>query len=180
MADWANQPNYTTAQTCSQCQLGAQQMQLASPFGFSDTLAQAFADTTKSCGATSYGFATPTSYALNATVLPLRPACTGSAYTIKQNDSCVTVSVAKSVSTYQLITKNNLNLGCDNLPAAGQSICLPAGSTCRTYRLDLYDTCETLMTSWNATLAQIQAWNPMINSACSNLASWRGWNLCSR
>lgn len=180
VADWINQPNYTSSQTCSQCELGVLQIQLASPFGFSDTLAEAFADTTKSCSAANYAFATPTSYALNATMFPNPSACTGSAYTIKQDDSCVTISAANGMSTYQLITKNNLNLGCDNLPAVGQSLCLPTGSTCRTYQLDLYDTCKTLMMSWNATLAQVLAWNPMINSACSNLASWRGWYLCSR
>ncbi|GFP55620.1 LysM domain-containing protein ARB_00327 [Trichoderma asperellum] len=179
VADWINQPNYTSSQTCSQCELGVLQIQLASPFGFSDTLAEAFADTTKSCSAANYAFATPTSYALNATTFPNPSACTGSAYTIKQDDSCVTISAANGMSTYQLITKNNLNLGCDNLPAVGQSLCLPTGSTCRTYQLDLYDTCKTLMMSWNATLAQVLAWNPMINSACSNLASWRGWYLCS-
>ncbi|KAG6168259.1 hypothetical protein E4U51_002407 [Claviceps purpurea] len=180
VADWANQPNYTSAQTCSQCELGIQQLQLASPFGFSDTLAQAFANTTQSCSAADYKFATPTSYALNATQFPSQPpACTGTAYTITQDDSCVTISGAKGISTHQLITMNNLNLGCDNLPAAGQSLCLPAGTTCQTYQLELYDTCETLMSSWNATLAQVLAWNPMINPSCSNLASWRGWYLCA-
>ncbi|KAG5951736.1 hypothetical protein E4U53_002385 [Claviceps sorghi] len=181
IADWANQPNFTTTQTCSQCELGIQQMQLASPFGFSDTLAQTFADTTKSCSAADYKFATPTSYALNATAFPSLPAaCTGAAvYTVQQDDSCVTISGAKGVSTYQLIKENKLNLGCDNLPAVGQSVCLPQGSTCRTHQLGLYETCETLMASWNATLAQVLAWNPMINSACSNMASWRGWYLCS-
>ncbi|KAG6039143.1 hypothetical protein E4U41_003159 [Claviceps citrina] len=181
VADWANQPNYTTAQTCSQCELGIQQMQLASPFGFSDTLAQAFANTTSSCSAANYKFATPTSYALNATTAPPQPSpsCAGSAYTVQQDDSCVTISGAGAVSTYQLIKANNLNLGCDNLPAVGQPLCLPTKGACRVYQLDLYDTCETLMASWNATLAQVQAWNPMINSACSNLASWRGWYLCS-
>lgn len=180
MAGWINQPNYTNAQTCSQCELGVQQIQLGSPFGFSDTLALAFADTTRSCSVANYAFATPTSYALNATTFPSPPACTESVYTIQQDDSCITISAANGMSTYQLITKNNLNLGCDNLPAVGQSLCLPSGSTCRTYQLGLYDTCETLMMSWNATLAQVQAWNPMINSPCSNLASWRGWYLCSR
>ncbi|KAG6005151.1 hypothetical protein E4U21_000405 [Claviceps maximensis] len=181
VADWANQPNYTTAQTCSQCELAIQQMQLSSPFGYSDTLAKAFADTTNSCGAANYQFATPTSYALNATVFPSLPAaCTGAdSYTIQQDDSCVTISRAKGVPTYQLITQNKLNLGCDNLPAVGQPLCLPAGSTCRTYQLGLYETCETLMASWNATLAQVLAWNPMINSACSNMASWTGWYLCA-
>ncbi|KAG6092105.1 hypothetical protein E4U14_000865, partial [Claviceps sp. LM454 group G7] len=88
VADWANQPNYTSAQTCSQCELGVQQLQLASPFGFSDTLAQAFANTTQSCSAADYKFATPTSYALNATQFPSQPpACTGTAYTITQDDS---------------------------------------------------------------------------------------------
>ncbi|KAG5929743.1 hypothetical protein E4U42_004670 [Claviceps africana] len=198
VADWANKPNFTTTQTCSQCELGIQQIQLASPFGFSDTLAQAFAETTESCSAANYKFATPTSYALNATAFPSLPAaCTGEAvYKIQQDDSCATISGAKGVSTYQLIKENKLNLGCDNLPAVGQSICLPQGSNCRTYQLDVHETCETLMTSWNATLAQVEAGeycaaislkfnlalsdfyflNPQVDSTCSNL--WAKTSYC--
>lgn len=179
-AKWVNQDNYTAAQICSQCQLGIQQMQLSSPFGYSDTFAQAFDDTTKSCSATAYSYSTPTAYALNATVIPPPTICTGSIYTIQPEDTCISISAAHNVSTYSLIKRNGLNLGCDNLPAVGQPLCLPTDNTCRTYQLDMYDSCRSLMVKWNVTVAQILAWNPMIDSTCSDLAPWRAWYLCSR
>lgn len=180
VSEWANQTNYTSAQICSYCELGIQQIQLSSPFGYSDTYAEAFANTTASCSQGGYAFATPTTYALNSSAPIPSPTCTGISHTIQAEDTCVSISAAYNVSTYELITENSLNIGCNNLPSVGESICAPTQSFCTTYQLELFDTCESLMTSWGATLAQIQAWNPMINSPCSNLASWRGWYLCSR
>lgn len=180
VADWVNQDNYTATQICSQCQLGLQQLQLTSPFGYSDTLAQVFDNTTKSCSATAYSYSTPTTYALNATTVPSPAACAGSVYTVQPEDTCISISAAHNISTYSLIKGNGLNLGCNNLPAVGQSLCLPTENTCRTHQLDMYETCKSLMASWNATLAQVKAWNPMIDSTCSDLAPWRAWYLCSR
>ncbi|KAG6235034.1 hypothetical protein E4U25_005314 [Claviceps purpurea] len=179
VADWAGLP-WTMAQKCSQCELGVQQLQLASPFGFNEDSAREFADTTMNCSAGDYKFATPTSYALNATTFPSQPpACTGMVYTMTQGDTCVNISGARGMSTFQVITMNKLNLGCDNLPAVGETLCLPAESTCRTHQLELYESCQTLMAIWNATLAQVLAWNPMIDRFCSELGPWRGWYLCA-
>ncbi|KAK5636388.1 hypothetical protein RRF57_012100 [Xylaria bambusicola] len=135
VAGWASQENFTEAQTCSPCELGLQKIQLASSFGYGETFASAFADTTKSCNAASYAYATPTSYALNTTTAPSSPSCTGSSYIIQENDT--------------------------------------------TYQLEMTDTCDSLVESWNITFAQLLAWNPMINPPCSNLAAWRGWYLCA-
>ncbi|KAK7981402.1 hypothetical protein PG988_003640 [Apiospora saccharicola] len=176
----ANLTSYPDEQACSYCELSLQQSQLFSPFGFNDVNAQSFANITASCGEYGYGYATPTSYAINATTGPIpTPTCRGTEYTIQENDSCVSISMNKNVPTYDLIDQNRLNVGCDNLPATGGTLCIPAGPVCKTHQLGTDDTCESLMTSWNVTLAQVLSWNPMIGSSCTNLASWRGWNLCS-
>lgn len=174
-----NETEYTTAQNCSMCELGIQQIQLASPFGYSDDGAADFSSLTASCSASGYTYATPTAYALNATTVSTStPTCTGSSYVIQGNDTCVSISGANSVSTYGLITKNALDISGDSLPVVGQSLCLPR--TCTTYQLDMQDTCDSLVSGLNITMAQLLAWNPNINSGCSNLASWRGWYLCAR
>lgn len=177
VASWANQTNYTDTQTCSYCELGLQQAQLSSPFGYSEVFAEQFADTTASCGAAGYAYATPTTYALNATTAPATPACTGSSYTVQEDQSCVWVSGNNSVSTYSLLVENSLNIACNNFPDPGESVCIP--KTCSTYQLSFTDTCDSLVAAWNITFAQLIAWNPMINPPCSNLASFRGWYICS-
>ncbi|KAI0540468.1 hypothetical protein GGR58DRAFT_130920 [Xylaria digitata] len=165
-------------QICSYCQLRAQQIQLSSPFGYSEVYAESFANITADCGATGYSYATPTRYALNATAsAPATPTCTGSPYTVQDGDTCISVSGSNGMSTYNLITGNALSAGCADFLATGTSLCLQR--TCNIYQLQHRDRCDSLTADWNITFAQLQAWNPMINVGCSNLASWRGWYLCS-
>ncbi|KAI0191720.1 LysM domain-containing protein [Xylaria flabelliformis] len=173
VAGWADQENYTDSQVCSYCQLRVQQIQLSSPFGYSEIYAESFAKLTADCGATGYSYAAPTQYALNATAsAPATPACTGSSYTTQDGDTCISVSASNGISTYNLITGNALSAGCANFLTTGTALCLQ--KTCNTYQLQYGDTCDSLTAGWNITFAQLQAWNPMINAGCSNLASWRG------
>lgn len=185
VATWINNGSeYTSAQNCSACQLNLQKLQLESPFGYSDESAGAFASLTSSCGATGYAYPTPTSYALSSTttVSTVTPSSTSSSdcagsYTVQANDTCVTISGVKNVSTYGLIQANALDAGCQ-LISEGKDLCLP--ESCTTFQLEMIDTCDSLVSSLNITLAQLLAWNPIINTGCSNLGSWRGWYLCAR
>ncbi|KAF4161886.1 hypothetical protein CNMCM6936_002900 [Aspergillus lentulus] len=177
-ASWANQTEYTAAQNCSPCQLSLQKLQLSSPFGYSDDDAAEFASLIASCSAITYTYATPTAYAVNATTSTptTTPTCTGGSYQVQADDTCVSISGAVNVSTYDLISSNALDLACNSL-SEGKTLCLPP--TCTTHQLDMPDTCDSLTASLNITLAQLLAWNPVINSGCSNLATWRGWFLCA-
>jgi hypothetical protein len=186
VSGWLNKTNnnisaFTTAQNCSSCEIEVMQYQLNSSLGYDSDVAKTFSSLTSSCGATTYTWATPTTYALNATAVATSAVkCSNStkAYVIQSNDTCVTISGATSVSTYGLINTNQIDIACNSLPAVGGSICLP--STCSTYQLQYVDTCDSLVSSLNITKAQLLAWNPNINTGCSNLASWRGWYLCHR
>ncbi|KAL4880689.1 hypothetical protein BJY04DRAFT_69909 [Aspergillus karnatakaensis] len=61
VSDWlSNGAEYTTEQKCSYCELGLQQKQLASPFGYSEEGADEFSSLTSSCSKTTYTYATPT------------------------------------------------------------------------------------------------------------------------
>ncbi|KAJ5218703.1 uncharacterized protein N7498_000802 [Penicillium cinerascens] len=184
VSSWmSNGSTYSSAQNCSACELSIQKFQLESPFGYDDEAANYFASLTSSCGATGYDFATPTAYALNATSTgtgstasaTFSPPCSGF-HTVKEDESCVTISEANSVSTYSLITTNALDMAC-NLLSEGRNLCLP--STCTTHQLEFGETCDSLTSSLGITMAQLLAWNPMINTGCSNLASWRGWYICA-
>lgn len=183
VADWmSNGTEYTAAQNCSVCELGVQQIQLASPFGYDDDSAEHFASLTSSCSATGYAYTTPTRYALNGTATATTtstatPSCAGSWYTVEADDTCVTISGANNVSTYGLISQNALDAACNSI-YEGRTLCLPP--TCKTHQLGMVETCTSLMSSLDITMAQLLAWNPMINTGCSNLASWRGWYLCAR
>ncbi|KAG2025158.1 hypothetical protein GB937_002919 [Aspergillus fischeri] len=100
----------------------------------------------------------------------------GGSYQVQANNTCVSISGAVNVSTYDLISSNALDLACNSL-SEGKTLCLPP--TCTTHQLDMPDTCDSLTASLNITFAQLLAWNPIFNSGCSNLATWRGWFLCA-
>ncbi|KLJ12564.1 hypothetical protein EMPG_12392 [Blastomyces silverae] len=166
----------TPARDCSFCELGLQKLQLSSPFGYSEEGAADFSSLTSSCNADGYDYATPTSYALNSTTAPPAPAC-AKPYVIKEGDTCVTISRDNNVSTYRLIIENSIDINCSLLPVAGKTLCLPR--ECETRQLQLADTCQTLVRDLNITMAQLLAWNPHINSGCSNLAAYTGCHRSS-
>jgi hypothetical protein len=177
--DKGSSANWTSAQNCSHCQIGIRQLQLSSPFGYSEEGASKFSSLTASCTAAGYTYATPAPYALNATETesPTREPC-AHPYTVQEKDSCVSISVATNVSTYGIITANGFDISCNLLPTAGSVICLP--ETCDTYQLDMYERCESIAAEAGITQQQLLAWNPMINDFCSDLYGWYGWNLCVR
>ncbi|OAL43793.1 hypothetical protein IQ07DRAFT_523494 [Pyrenochaeta sp. DS3sAY3a] len=180
VASWRNQSssgNWTSAQNCSDCELGVQKLQLSSPFGYDEDGAASFASLTSSCNAGGYTYATPAPYAINSTV-PTPPArtCTET-YTVQDNDNCISISKRTNVSTYGLISANGLDISCNLLPPTGSTICLP--KRCNTYQLELYDNCDDITDSSQITRQQFLSWNPMIDSFCSDLLPWYGWNLCT-
>ncbi|PVI08691.1 carbohydrate-binding module family 50 protein [Periconia macrospinosa] len=169
--------NWTSAQICSECELGVQKVQLSSPFGFDEAGAADFASLTSSCQATGYAYATPTSYAINATDTAPSPARTCvSTYTIQEEDTCVSISVSQGVSTHGIIKANGFDISCNMLLAPGSQICLPA--KCETYQLEMYETCDAIVDFAHITKPQLMAWNPMLSSWCNDLLTWYGWNLC--
>ncbi|KAF3898088.1 Carbohydrate-binding module family 50 protein [Trichophyton interdigitale] len=178
VAEWRNETAGADDHACSFCWLGLEQIQLSSPFGYSDADAADFSSMTSSCSAEGYSYATPTKYAINSTSAApaASPTCTGSWYNIQEDDTCVVISGAHNVSTYNLIQENALDVGCFSLHQR-ERLCLP--QQCKTHQLALRENCSSLTESLNITMAQLLAWNPMISPLCTNLASWRGWYLCA-
>ena len=111
IAEWQTQGYLNITQSCSDCWLGAQQLQLSNPLGYDPGLASNFASLTSACNAKKYSYMTPTAYGLNAsaatipatasaTVTP-PPTCSGS-YAVQLTDTCTSVSQELNVSTYSL------------------------------------------------------------------------------
>lgn len=166
---------------CHNCILGTQQTQLNSPFDFDSTFAKDFAKLTSSCGSTQYGYTTPAAYALSTrttdSVLPT-PVCTNS-YSIKAKDTCDSISTAYNVSTYSVTSRNGLSSDCSNI-ANVSSICLP--EKCNVYQVQDGDTCDSIIRTHAKGISgsQFLAWNPNINTLCSNLGDlWKTF-ICLR
>ena len=189
MIEWQTQGYLNTTQSCSDCWLGAQQVQLSNPLGYDPGLASNFASLTSACNATKYSYTTPTAYGLNAsaaaspatasaTATP-PPTCTGS-YAVQDTDTCTSVSQELNVSTYSLLYENNLDLYCRNFNASvGTDLCSPA--TCETYTWQATDTCASVALAYPpTTVPQFLAWNPNFNSLCQNGASFIGYQVCVR
>lgn len=117
----------TQEQSCSDCALGIQQIELGSIFGFLSEEAANFASATANCGATGYAYIVPTPLALDSTSTVTAPPSTKTCtpYTINGADDCNSVAQANNISTFALLYENNLEAYCANFPAVGKSVCLP-------------------------------------------------------
>jgi len=189
LASWAGQADLNSTQSCSDCWLGAQQLQLSNPLGFDQGLADRFASLTSSCSADQYNYATPTSYALNgssdtapstgnASPTPV-PGCTGSYY-VQATDSCLSLSQYLSVSTYNLVVYNGWDMYCRNFNASiGHSFCSPP--TCDTYTWQANDSCNAVaLANPSITLTQFMSWNPNFDPLCHNAGNFIGYQVCLR
>ncbi|EFR02316.1 hypothetical protein MGYG_05313 [Nannizzia gypsea CBS 118893] len=175
IANWANDKN-ASAHACSNCELGIQRIRLSSPFGYNDEEAAAFSSLTSSCGAEGYKYEIPAQYAQNwIGPFPDR-SCDHSEITAEPNDTCISISGSHSVSTYHLIQENAMDFACRDLPRRSHYLCLPLH--CKTHQLGITEDCHSLAEDFNITMTELLDWNPMINSNCTNLDSWRGWHLC--
>lgn len=176
---WLDQDTLTAEQNCSYCLLGADQVQLNSPFGYDEEFASQFQSKTSSCGATGYPLTSPSPYAIslsNSTPTMVSPSCTNE-YTVQTGDSCYSIAVSMNVSTYSITGPNSLNQDCSNL-IAGSSICL--ADPCDLYVVQPDDTCASVLdhVGGGVTGTQLLAWNPNVNALCGSLFDLRGTYIC--
>ncbi|KAL6230075.1 hypothetical protein BDW75DRAFT_245169 [Aspergillus navahoensis] len=183
---WSNQ-SLSIDQECSDCWLGGLAIQLGSPFGYDEGLAEKYAALLANCSATgsSYSYASPTPYALNATTVIVtatatstpEPTCTGS-YIVQETDDCNSVAQSLNVSTYSILYSNNLDLYCQDFSSAiGSTLCIPP--QCDTYVWQTLDSCNSVVGSLtNVTIPQFLAWNPNFNSLCQNAVNFIGYVVC--
>lgn len=188
IASWAEAGGLNSTQSCLDCWLGAQSLQLASPLGYDQGLAENFASLTSSCSANQYSYATPTTYALNgsdtAPSTPTAsatsvPGCTG-LYTVQASDSCLSLSKYLNVSTYSLVVSNGWDMYCQNFNASvGHNFCSPP--TCHTYTWQAGDTCDAVvLANLSITRPQFMSWNPNFDPLCHNAVNFIGWQVCLR
>ncbi|KAK3687974.1 hypothetical protein B0T22DRAFT_141962 [Podospora appendiculata] len=170
---------------CSACNLKIWQAVVSSPFGYDTDVAADYSSLTSSCKSTGYPITSPTSYALGTTVIStatttytgVAPTYTcESTYTIQKNDTCLSISQAKQVSTFYLLFANKLPAFCTGFPAAGTGLCIP--KKCNVHTVAPWDTCSNLAISSNVTVDQLVSYNPNLNSKCGNLRSLLGYVIC--
>ncbi|RMY22481.1 hypothetical protein D0866_11929 [Hortaea werneckii] len=183
---WSNQSFMTRDQSCSDCWLNVQALQLGSPLGYDDSLASNFAELKASCNAKSYTYATPTVYGINATATTdtdgakfTKPStCTGS-YVLQPGDDCNSVAKKMSVSTYSMLVSNGLDLYCQNFDAAVNSrasLCTPP--TCKIYEWGFFDDCNDVASQNDISVAHFLSWNPNFDSICRNSIIFAGYQVC--
>jgi hypothetical protein len=185
---WLNQPSgkLTAAQECSDCMLGISQMKLNSPFGYDAAFASAFTSFTSSCSKPGYAFTSPPPYISatstasstpSASPTPdLNPGCV-TLYTIQAGDNCNSIAASQNVSTFDVYGSSGLKDDCSSLPA-GIKLCLLG--QCRRYLVQEGDTCDSIIVQSGVTVSpsMFVAWNPNINSVCTNLGHLVGMYIC--
>ncbi|KAI4598969.1 hypothetical protein KJ359_002384 [Pestalotiopsis sp. 9143b] len=167
---------------CSQCYLDYLYTIANSDFGQGVISEDYFEARVSSCSATGYTLtATATSTSAAATETSnVRCNLTdtdSTVYTVKDGDSCSSISALQNVSMGLLTSINALDTNCTYL-TAGQSLCLP--EICEVYMVQTNDTCDSILDSlvMDVPLQYFLSWNSNINSICSNIASLVGTYVC--
>jgi hypothetical protein len=181
LISWLGDEEFTTAQNCSDCMLGVMQTNLNSPFAYSPDMAADFDALTSSCGNNNFPYTSPIEYALSATspyeaTAAPAPTC-ANAYVVQDGDTCKSIALAQSVSTYSISNLNNLMLDCTGFQV-GATLCL--SEVCSTYSVEDWESCEDVVNLQNGTIseAQLLAWNPNLNGLCGNLHNYRDSVIC--
>ncbi|KAF5366511.1 hypothetical protein D9757_012173 [Collybiopsis confluens] len=92
-------------------------------------------------------------------------------YTVVSGDVCINIAEKFNVTTAALLSANpTVDANCDNL-GVGQQLCIPSvPSNCSSqFEVHVGDVCIDIATEYNITIAQLEAANPQIDSACDNL-----------
>ncbi|KAI0445106.1 carbohydrate-binding module family 50 protein [Xylaria telfairii] len=161
---------------CSDCGLKVLQFQAGSPFYANANVTAEYRSATSSCGSTSgYPLTTTTAEFSPQMPSPTVSACTGRTYKVQPNDTCASISKTEKIGTSWLLLDNSLPAYCAGFPTSG-TLCL--NHTCPTYTVKANDSCTGIAASNNATLAQIFAWNPVLDLACSNINKSLGLEFC--
>lgn len=124
-----------------------------------------FEDTLSSCSApaSSYTYTytpNPTSDPPITTTTPRpEPTCGGTKYTVKEGDTCESVSKANSMATDRMIDVNRLEYTCTELKA-GMELCIR--DTCKLATIEQDQTCEGIVEGKGFSVIQLQSWNPYV------------------
>lgn len=153
---------------------------LESSLSYDDDAEQDFKSLTASCKAPGNDYTAATGYL--STPSPAKAALTvpaswcASKYTVKAGDTCDSISLTNSVSTFGIVHANGLFLSCENLPSTGNQICLPP--KCAIKRIHYGHTCLGLAEMYGVTEAQLVDWNPNFDSACLTIGRWYHTHIC--
>ncbi|KAF4820266.1 LysM domain-containing protein [Colletotrichum siamense] len=171
---------------CNECALSVIKTQLEMPLASNVDLASGLSQIASSCkttvAVTPPPLATPAWISRGTAPAPTSTAaaaCAGKIYTIREGDTCQSVSKEQRINTAQLLMANNLITRCGNFPTvAGTSLCVPTALTCDPYIIKTGDTCTTIANTAKATWAQIVSWNAELGSSCQNVGRYVGDVVC--
>ncbi|KAI2643597.1 carbohydrate-binding module family 50 protein [Xylaria nigripes] len=131
---------------------------------------------TSSCTITGRPISKTTVDYFTSTPTPTASTCDGSKYTVQASDDCYSISRDQGIGTAWLLADNHLDAYCANFPGEGTELCM--ANKCATVTVGVNATCADIAGTANITESQLHAWNPIINYACTNLASMNGTEVC--
>ncbi|CAN9364447.1 unnamed protein product [Alternaria sp. RS040] len=165
---------------CDLCFIKNLQKQAGSPYYDGPQIREnsLYESKTSSCGVTGYPLSIsslPFPQLPVASPTPTSSVCSGEEYDIQTGDDCYNISKSQSIGTAWLLSDNSLTAYCADFPQNGK-LCIK--NTCKVYTVQPADTCELMASSNNITIAQLKAWNPIINAGCHNLYKMNGTSIC--
>lgn len=179
---WDNAPpsGVEPSGPCDLCFIKNLQKQAGSPYYDGPQIRESsiYESKTSSCSVTDYPLTISTLPFSQPPVISSTPTpspCSGKEYQIQSGDDCYKISKSQGIGTAWLLSDNSLTAYCANFPQNG-ALCIK--NTCQIYTVQPADTCEVMAMSHNITIAQLKAWNPIINAGCHNLYKMNGTSIC--
>ncbi|KAI9146998.1 LysM domain-containing protein [Paramyrothecium foliicola] len=104
----------------------------------------------------------------------------GKKYKVKVGDTCDSIALANSVSSFRLIQVNNLDVACEMLQV-GDEVCIR--DTCKLATIKVNQTCSDFSEGTGFTSVQLESWNPELKNKCDkrvtpNLNAYEGRHIC--
>ncbi|KAM0326099.1 hypothetical protein ACHAQA_006692 [Verticillium albo-atrum] len=168
---------------CDDCYLGQLAAQISSPIGVSDERVALFKEVQAACQNAEYEVKVAKSYAQfkNTTEVasvggPEDTRNCARWYTLKNRDTCTSISLSQNSSTVNLIQNNAMDINCNSLPDVGTKLCLD--EPCDTHTIRSGEDCAAISKKYGISKKQFRSLNTMIDADCSNIARWEGYVVC--
>ena len=181
---------------CDLCFIKRLQFQADSPYYHGPELASIYQSKTAICSVSDFPLNPTTTFPFSMSVVLLlnyrayhadrdyspqsgptntSTTCNGKRYTLQPGDGCHSVSRSQGIGTAWMLMDNHLSAYCAKFPRNG-TLCLQ--NTCKTTTVLQDDTCSALARRNHISVAQLLAWNPVLNRGCYNLAQSIGSEIC--
>jgi len=173
---WFQQNSTVASGECDDCMIETLRLQAGSSWEADVPVwGELYTSAARSCSKQVLPIPTPASTALLTSTVAPAFTCTGTSYQIQPTDTFYSVPEAQNVATEQFLNVNSLTYNASAFPQSG-TVCIQ--NACAVHVVQANQTCRDIEATAGVSLAQLTAWNPVIEGLCADLSELAGQTVC--